>query len=99
MAIEIKQQKNNNTPIIVILILIIIIGVGYFIFKDFFRLQDFIRAPKPEEVLPSKEATQLSKATLDINKISNDSLFQVLTSHIQWPLPPVQLGKTNIFKP
>jgi len=99
MAIEIKQQKKNNSGIFIILIIIALIVIGYLFAKDFLRLEDFVKQPKPEEVLPSKEATQINNATLDISKIVNNPLFQNLTSHIQWPLPVVQLGKTNIFRP
>lgn len=99
MAIEIKQQQKNNSAIWIILIIIILGAIGYFIVKDFLKLDSFIKSPQAEEVLPSKISVNINTAQLDIDKITNNSVFQSLISHIQWPLPSVSLGKNNIFKP
>lgn len=96
MAIEIKKQKKNNIVLYLIIILILII-VGW-IGWDFFKLGKVSPEPKIESLLPSS-SQELVQAKLDIDKISNHSVFQTLVSHITWPLNISDLGRPNPFEP
>ncbi|MFA5392525.1 MAG: hypothetical protein WC306_02415 [Candidatus Paceibacterota bacterium] len=98
MAIEIQQGKKGNSLIWIIIIAIILV-IGFWFVKNFLKPEEFLQKPKIEDVLPSLASQQLIQANLNIDSILSNQIFQTLTPHITWPLPSVQLGKQNIFKP
>jgi hypothetical protein len=98
MAIEIQQNKRHN-PIFGIIVAVVIIGVGFWFVKNFLRPSDLFQAPQPADVLPSPISQQLAKASLNINGILTDPVFQTLSAHITWPLPTSELGRSNPFQP
>jgi len=96
MAIEIQQEKRKNP--LGWLIAIIILGIIGWFGWQFFKPAQLTRQPKMEEILPT--ASQLlMEAKLDTGGVLNHPIFLGLTSHINWPLPPPKLGKTNPFQP
>lgn len=98
MAIEIKQEKKGN-PLLLIITIVIVLAFGSWLVVNFLKPVEFLPKLKIEEVLPSSASQQLVKANLNIDNILNNQVFQTLSSHINWPLPSVQLGKHEIFKP
>ncbi len=98
MAIEVQQEKKGN-PLIWIIIIAVVLAIGFWFVKNFLRPEEILQKPKIEDVLPSSASQQLIKANLNIDSILGNQIFQTLAPHITWPLPSVQLGKQDIFKP
>lgn len=95
MAIEIQQEKQGN-PFVWIIVILIIGVLGWFGWQ-FFEPSKYVKQPELKDILPSSSQLLL-EAKLDIQSVINNPVFQNLSSHIQWPLPPVSLGKTNPFQ-
>lgn len=98
MAIEVQQEKKGN-PLIWIIIIAVVLAIGFWFVKNFLMPEEILQKPKIEDVLPSSASQQLIKANLNIDSILGNQIFQTLAPHITWPLPSVQLGKQDIFKP
>ena len=98
MAIEIKQEKKGS-PLIWIIIIVVVLAIGFWFVTNFLRPEEIVQKPKIEDVLPSAASQELIKANLNIDSILSNQIFQTLAPHITWPLPSVQLGKQDIFKP
>lgn len=96
MAIEIQQEKQGN-PFVWLIIILLIGVVGWFIWQ-FFEPVKYIKQPELKDILPSSSQL-LVEAKLDTQGVINNPVFQSLSSHIEWPLPAIQLGKTNPFLP
>jgi flagellar basal body-associated protein FliL len=98
MAIEIKQEKKGS-PLLWIIIIVVVLAIGFWFVTNFLRPEEIVQKPKIEDVLPSAASQELIKANLNIDSILSNQIFQTLAPHITWPLPSVQLGKQDIFKP
>jgi flagellar basal body-associated protein FliL len=98
MAIEIKQEKKGS-PLLWIIIIVVVLAIGFWFVTNFLRPEEIVQKPKIEDVLPSSASQELIKANLNIDSILSNQIFQTLAPHITWPLPSVQLGKQDIFKP
>ncbi|MGB9726750.1 MAG: hypothetical protein ACPLXB_01555 [Minisyncoccia bacterium] len=96
MAIEIQQEKKGN-PFIWLIILVILGLIGWFGWQ-FFEPLKYVKQPEMKELLPFTSQL-LIEAKLDTQGVINHPVFQNLNSHIEWPLPSGQLGKTNPFQP
>lgn len=95
MAIEIQQEKRGN-PFVWLIILVILGLIGWFGWQ-FFEPLKYIKQPEIKEILPPSSQL-LIETKLDTQSVLNHPVFQNLISHINWPLPPVQLGKPNPFQ-
>lgn len=95
MAIEIPQERQSNP--FLWLVLIGLLGVAGWFAWQFFQPVKLIKKPELREILPASSQL-LIEAKLDTQSVLNHPVFQNLTSHINWPLPPVQLGKPNPFQ-
>jgi hypothetical protein len=98
MAIEIKQEKKGS-PLLWIIIIVVVLAISFWFVTNFLRPEEILQKPKIEDVLPSAASQELIKANLNIDSILSNQIFQTLAPHITWPLPSVQLGKQDIFKP
>jgi len=96
MAIEIQQEKRANP--FLWLVILVILGVGGWFLWNFLKPQKLIKEPQIKDILP-QSSQMLLQAKLDTQSVLNHPVFQSLSSHISWPLPSVQLGKTNPFQP
>ena len=98
MAIDVQQGKKGN-PLIWIIIMVVVLAIGFWFVKNFLKPEEILQKPKIEDVLPSAASQELVKANLNIDSILSNQIFQTLAPHITWPLPSVQLGKQDIFRP